>query len=191
MHFFLLLKITQELMWLHVEAAKVRMQLLLVAVSCAQRGITSHLLLRGEEPEILTGYNLVSKMYGNVVYVPRSLYANREEMLIRHANEVAGANGSVLWFKDLGCSAFPTNGPAHTEPERISGNHHRKVVIVNEGAGDAVALLGKMVRFALFTTCLGVTYLETDPALLLLMLVLARLLLVWDLELCALVFRGR
>ncbi|XP_043724735.1 D-cysteine desulfhydrase 2, mitochondrial isoform X5 [Telopea speciosissima] len=61
-----------------------------VAVSCAERGLKSHLLLRGEQPEVLTGYNLISTMYGNVTYIPRSIYANRAEMLERHADFVAG-----------------------------------------------------------------------------------------------------
>ncbi|XP_030516773.1 D-cysteine desulfhydrase 2, mitochondrial isoform X5 [Rhodamnia argentea] len=61
-----------------------------VAVSCAERGLRSHLLLRGEQPDILTGYNLISTMYGNVKYVPRSVYANREETLKTHASSVAG-----------------------------------------------------------------------------------------------------
>ncbi|CAH8266772.1 unnamed protein product [Arabidopsis lyrata] len=88
-----------------------------VAVSCAERGLRSHLLLRGEQPDVLTGYNLVSTMYGNVQYIPRSRYANREEMLRSHAAMVAGEDGSVLWAKDI-------------------------VLILNEGAGDALALLG-------------------------------------------------
>ncbi|GMH31104.1 hypothetical protein Nepgr_032947 [Nepenthes gracilis] len=114
-----------------------------VAVSCAERGITSHLLLRGEEPEFLTGYNLVSTMYGNVIYVPRSLYVKREEMLMRHANMVAGANGSVSWLSDiLDSSTFSMIEPNCVQNTDSSENHARKVVVVNEGAGDAVALLG-------------------------------------------------
>ena len=94
----------------------------------------SHLLLRGEQPEVLTGYNLVSTMYGNVEYVPRSKYANREEMLRTHADLVAGEDGSVLWAKDLeAIDGFSTSQAASS----------RKVLIVNEGAGDALALLGK------------------------------------------------
>lgn len=145
---------------LHVEVVRVHTQLLLVknvrtflfertkfnkvlsicclyvvaAVSCAERGVRSHLLLRGEQPEVLTGYNLVSTMYGNVEYVPRSKYANREEMLRTHADLVAGEDGSVLWAKDLeAIDGFSTSQAASS----------RKVLIVNEGAGDALALLGK------------------------------------------------
>ncbi|KAF8096389.1 hypothetical protein N665_0309s0016 [Sinapis alba] len=104
-----------------------------VAVSCAERGVRSHLLLRGEQPEVLTGYNLVSTMYGNnVEYVPRSKYANREEMLRTHADLVAGEDGSVLWTKDL--EAMDGFSSSKASP--------RKVLIVNEGAGDALALLG-------------------------------------------------
>ncbi|CAH8360950.1 unnamed protein product [Eruca vesicaria subsp. sativa] len=110
-----------------------------VAVSCAERGVRSHLLLRGEQPEVLTGYNLVSTMYGNVVYVPRSRYANREEMLRTHADLVAGEDGSVLWTKDLeAMDCFPSSKASP-----------RKVLIVNEGAGDALALLGmfRLVKY--------------------------------------------
>lgn len=91
----------------------------------------SHLLLRGEQPEVLTGYNLVSTMYGNVEYVPRSRYANREQMLRTHADLVAGEEGDVLMAKDL---------------EAVDSKASpRKVLIVNEGAGDALALLGKHI----------------------------------------------
>ncbi|KAL2337259.1 hypothetical protein Fmac_011705 [Flemingia macrophylla] len=69
--------------------------------------------------EILTGYNLMSTMYGNVTYVPRTVYANREEMLKSYANSVTGNNGSIL----------------------CEGSHLRKILVVNEGAGDSVALL--------------------------------------------------
>ncbi|XP_042500614.1 D-cysteine desulfhydrase 2, mitochondrial-like isoform X5 [Macadamia integrifolia] len=61
-----------------------------IAFSCAERGLKSHLLLRGEQPEVLTAYNLISTMYGNVTYIPRSIYAKRAEMLERHADFVAG-----------------------------------------------------------------------------------------------------
>lgn len=108
----------------------------LAAVSCAERGLRSHLLLRGEQPDVLTGYNLVSTMYGNVQYIPRSRYANREEMLRSHAAMVAGEDGSVLWAKDIveGLEAMDHFSSLTTS--------RRKVLILNEGAGDALALLG-------------------------------------------------
>lgn len=111
--------------------------LYLSAVSCAERGVRSHLLLRGEQPEVLTGYNLVSTMYGNVQYIPRSRYANREEMLRTYADQVAGKDGSVLWTKDI------VEGPKAMDEFSCSKTSCRKVLIVNEGAGDALALLGK------------------------------------------------
>lgn len=107
------------------------------AVSCAERGIRSHLLLRGEQPEVLTGYNLVSSMYGNVQYIARSRYANREEMLRTHADLVAGTDGSVLWAKDF------VEAVAEMDDFSSFKSCRRKVLIVNEGAGDALALLGK------------------------------------------------
>ncbi|CAN0896315.1 D-cysteine desulfhydrase 2, mitochondrial [Linum grandiflorum] len=100
------------------------------SVLCAERGIRSHLLLRGEQPEILTGYNLISTMYGHVSYVARSVYADREAMLKSHADMVAGSSGHVLWCSDISEDSF--------ESEQSGG----KVVIINEGAGDGVALLG-------------------------------------------------
>lgn len=109
------------------------------AVSCAERGIRSHLLLRGEQPDVLTGYNLVSTMYGNVEYIPRSRYANREEMLRTHADLVAGKDGSVLWAKDV----VEAIDVAKMDGFSSSKASPRKVLIINEGAGDALALLGK------------------------------------------------
>lgn len=118
-----------------------------IAVLCAERGIMSHLLLRGEQPEILTGYNLMSTIYGNVTYVPRNVYSNREEMLKSYAESVAGNNGSVLWFSDI-IQASLTNELSTSpnfmqmEASQSEGNHRQKILIVNEGAGDSVALLG-------------------------------------------------
>ncbi|KAF7839869.1 D-cysteine desulfhydrase 2, mitochondrial isoform X1 [Senna tora] len=118
-----------------------------VAVLCAERGIKSHLLLRGEQPEIMTGYNLMSTIYGNVTYVPRSIYAKREDMLKSHAKLVADDNGSVVWFNDIIEAASITKlctSPklAQVDANRSAENHHRKILIINEGAGDSVALLG-------------------------------------------------
>lgn len=118
-----------------------------VAVSCAERGLKSHLLLRGEQPQILTGYNLISTIYGNVTYVPRSFYAHREEMLQTHASMVAGHTGSVVYCSDiidssLGSQTFECSKFVQRDAPRGTENHSRKVAIVNEGAKDAVALLG-------------------------------------------------
>ncbi|XP_010682357.2 D-cysteine desulfhydrase 2, mitochondrial isoform X2 [Beta vulgaris subsp. vulgaris] len=131
-----------------------------VAVSCAERGLRSHLLLRGEEPEILTGYNLVSSMYGNVIYVPRSLYAKREEMLLRHANAIAGPSGSVMWFTDILNSFTDSHSGMNcmqTIANRSLEDAEKKVVIVKEGAGDAVALLGviRLVKYLSQSHILG------------------------------------
>ncbi|KAJ6826200.1 putative D-cysteine desulfhydrase 2, mitochondrial [Iris pallida] len=110
-----------------------------LAVSCAERGIKAHLLLRGEQPEIPTGYNLVSLMYGNVTYVPRSIYAQREQMLHKHAIEVAAGDGCVVRVDDI------LGSTSEARAEESS----RKVVIVSEGAGDVVGLLGvvRLVRY--------------------------------------------
>lgn len=119
-----------------------------VAVACAERGMKSHLLLRGEQPKILTGYNLISEMYGNVVYVPRSVYANRDAMLAKHANLVAGHNGSIMWFHDKVSMASIPNGDHVSQQHNCKGDSSvsatstGKVAVVKEGGGDAVALLG-------------------------------------------------
>ncbi|OVA17616.1 Tryptophan synthase beta subunit-like PLP-dependent enzymes superfamily [Macleaya cordata] len=119
-----------------------------VAVSCAERGLRSHLLLRGEQPDIPTGYNLITTMYGNVIYAPRSLYAKREEMLSRHADLVAGSSGSVIWFSDILNESFATQKSNEVNfvhngiTMAHAGKYPRKVVIVNEGAGDFAGLLG-------------------------------------------------
>ncbi|KAJ7957663.1 D-cysteine desulfhydrase 2, mitochondrial [Quillaja saponaria] len=134
-----------------------------IAVLCAERGLSSHLLLRGEQPEILTGYNLISTVYGNVTYVPRSIYANREEILRKQANLVAGCSGHVIWFNDVLEASYMTQisaaAPDHMKMyvSRSAENHPRKVIIVNEGAGDAVALLGviRLLQYLSQTHLLG------------------------------------
>ncbi|KAK8476750.1 hypothetical protein V6N11_007809 [Hibiscus sabdariffa] len=118
-----------------------------LAVSCAERGLKSHLLLRGEQPQILTGYNLISTIYGNVTYVPRSFYAHREEMLRRHANMIADNTSSVIYCNDiidasLASQTFESSKFVQMDAPRGTENNSNKVAIVNEGAGDAVALLG-------------------------------------------------
>lgn len=121
------------------------------AVSCSERGIKSHLLLRGEQPEILTGYNLMSTIYGNVTYVPRSLYANREKMLKSHADYLAGSSGNVIWFDDIMEASLSENDGAMSflQKDAYRSDHPRKIVIVNEGAGDVVALLGNFTGFGI------------------------------------------
>ncbi|KAK9751121.1 hypothetical protein RND81_02G243600 [Saponaria officinalis] len=109
-----------------------------LAASCAERGLKSHLLLRGEEPETLTGYNLISSMYGNSIYVPRSVYAKRDEMLLTHGKAIAGPSGALVWFTDV-LDSFTC---IRTTDRKDSEDGKKKVVIVKEGAGDAVALLG-------------------------------------------------
>lgn len=111
-----------------------------LAVCCAGRGIRSHLLLRGERPEVPTGYNLISEMFGSsTVYVARSAYARRDEMLLEHAHRVAGAGGEVMWIDDI---VGEDLGEMNSE-RGIGEDGSRRVVIVNEGAASSVALLGK------------------------------------------------
>ncbi|KAE9450855.1 hypothetical protein C3L33_17252, partial [Rhododendron williamsianum] len=119
--------------------------IVLYSVSCAERGLRSHLLLRGEQPEIPTAYNLISSLYGNVIYVPRSLYAKREEMLSQYADSVAGSSGSVVHLSDILEDSLSTHLYEKPNFKRLdahrSADNSKRVVIVNEGAGDAVGFL--------------------------------------------------
>lgn len=111
----------------------------------------ARLLLRGEQPEIPTGYNLVSLMYGNVKYVSRPIYARREEMLNEHANALARSGSCILRVDDIlasvsGGLGLNFDGSMPLVPQ-VKGS--KKVVIVSEGAGDAFALLGliRLVKY--------------------------------------------
>lgn len=106
------------------------MCLAFVAFACAERGMKAHLLLRGEKPSISTGYNLLSSMYGHSTYVPRSEYADRAAMFRKYATAVAGSSGSWTLLDGLG------------DRKTVEPVSEKKVVVVKEGAGDAVALLG-------------------------------------------------
>lgn len=115
--------------------------------TAVERGLKSHLLLRGEQPQILTGYNLISTIYGKVTYVPRTHYAHRIEMLKSYANLVAGNNGDVVWCYEIfeaSLTAQKSRASCLGQMDAHKGidNCQKKVLIVNEGAGDAVALLG-------------------------------------------------
>ena len=68
-------------------------------------------------------------------------------MLKNHANMVAGDNGSVVWFNDIIEASSRTELSSvpyfmQKGPSRSAKNHLRKILVVNEGAGDSVALLG-------------------------------------------------
>lgn len=120
-----------------------------VAVSCAERGLKAHLLLRGEQPQVLTGYNLISMLYGNVTYVPRSIYANREEMLSAHADSITG---TVICPNDLIEASFIDHNVVKSNSPNIEdgfASNSKKIVIINEGAGNAVALPGliRLVKY--------------------------------------------
>ncbi|KAH9772902.1 D-cysteine desulfhydrase 2 [Citrus sinensis] len=115
--------------------------------TAVERGLKSHLLLRGEQPQILTGYNLISTIYGKVTYVPRTHYAHRIEMLKSYANLVAGNNSDVVWCNEIfeaSLTAQKSRASCLGQMDAHKGidNCRKKVLIVNEGAGDAVALLG-------------------------------------------------
>ncbi|CAL4962972.1 unnamed protein product [Urochloa decumbens] len=109
-----------------------------VAVHCAEWGIRPHILLRGEQLDIPTGYNLISLMFGNVTYASRSVYAQRDEMLYEHATKIAGSNGTVMWADDI------IGEDLVVDEDTTDGNGSRRVMIVKEGAGSVQALLGVM-----------------------------------------------
>ncbi|KAF0917816.1 hypothetical protein E2562_021486 [Oryza meyeriana var. granulata] len=106
------------------------------AVHCAEWGMRPHILLRGEQPDVPTGYNLISLMFGNVTYTSRSAYAQRDEMLYDHSRKVAGTGGTVLWVDDIGREDFVLDEDNGCE----IGS--RRVVIIKEGAGNVQALPG-------------------------------------------------
>ncbi|XP_077227981.1 pyridoxal-5'-phosphate-dependent enzyme family protein isoform X3 [Tasmannia lanceolata] len=107
-----------------------------VAVSCAERGLRSHLLLRGEQPEIPTGYNLISTMYGSVSYIARSLYAQREDMLTKHAYLVAGVIRLVYFLSQ----------------NNLFGKERPLKIVVDAGTGTTA------VGLALGAICLGLPW---------------------------------
>ncbi|OEL35523.1 putative D-cysteine desulfhydrase 2, mitochondrial [Dichanthelium oligosanthes] len=109
-----------------------------VAIHCAEWGIRPHILLRGEQLDVPTGYNLISLMFGNVTYASRSVYAQRDEMLYDHATKVAGSNGTVMWADDI------IGEDLVVDEDTTDGNGPRRVIIVKEGAGSVQALLGVM-----------------------------------------------
>ena len=59
------------------------------------------------------GYHLLTRMYGNVIYVPRSEYANRQAMFQSHTARIQrdiapGAKvGSSLYIMLISCVASP------------------------------------------------------------------------------------
>ena len=60
-----------------------------MAAACAEHGIRAHLLIRGERPPMAaTGYHLLSRLLGEVTYVPRSEYADRRAMFATHQTRV-------------------------------------------------------------------------------------------------------
>ncbi|KXZ44202.1 hypothetical protein GPECTOR_71g563 [Gonium pectorale] len=84
-----------------------------VAVAAAEAGLRSHLLVRGEKPQVPTGYHLVTRMYGSEVsYVSRAEYADRPAMMTARADALR---------------------------RRAPG---AKVAVVAEGGGEPAALLG-------------------------------------------------
>lgn len=90
-------------------------------------------------------------MFGYVRYIQRSEYADREAMLSKHAVEIAGTTGSILWpgssSKRLAQepkverSSDVSGITASTETSPFPST--KKVAVIKEGAGDAFALLGE------------------------------------------------
>lgn len=96
--------------------------LLAVAALAAQHGMRSHLLVRGNRPDVLTGNHLFAKLFSSTtVYVSRSEYADREEMFRKYAS-------SALGYHDV-----------------LSDDGSTQVAILPEGGALVSALLG-MIR---------------------------------------------
>lgn len=101
-----------------------------------------HLLLRGEQPDILTGYNLISTMFGNVIYVSRSIYADREEMFRMHIASLADSDGCVVHLSEMLDTLHTQEKSGSCGAQVSRENCLKKVAVINEGAGDSLALLG-------------------------------------------------
>jgi D-cysteine desulfhydrase len=97
--------------------------LLAVAALAAQHGMRSHLLVRGNRPDVLTGNHLFAKLFSSTtVYVSRSEYADREEMFRKYAS-------SALGYNDV-----------------LTDDESSQVAILPEGGALVSALFG-MIRF--------------------------------------------
>lgn len=105
----------------------------------------------------MTGYNLVSKMFGYVHYVPRSIYAKRGGMLANYADLVAGSSGSVIQVSDILDKdvAVKMSGEVTLPLDTITP----KVVVINEGASEVIGLLGGSFHCQIFW-CLSVSCLK-------------------------------
>lgn len=73
-------------------------------------------------------------MYGHVTYIPRAEYADRQAMLQKHAVRVAGDPTCIISMQDHMISSTPGISDG--------GDNKKRVVILNEGAGDCFAVLG-------------------------------------------------
>ena len=62
-----------------------------VAALCAECGVRAHLLVRGERPAVPTGLHLYARMLGDVTYIDRGEYADREAMLAAHVRRIEAA----------------------------------------------------------------------------------------------------
>ncbi|XP_024539891.1 D-cysteine desulfhydrase 2, mitochondrial isoform X1 [Selaginella moellendorffii] len=118
------------------------------AVACAEHGMSAHLLLRGEKIEVTTGYNLISEVYGNVVYVPRTEYADRQKMLSSHMERVACPEEPVLWLNGNSITR-ETITPSESSKLLEPGRGRRKWAVLGEGGASGLALLGfiRLVRW--------------------------------------------
>ncbi|EFJ10337.1 hypothetical protein SELMODRAFT_44845, partial [Selaginella moellendorffii] len=107
-----------------------------------------HLLLRGEKLEVTTGYNLISEVYGNVVYVPRTEYADRQKMLSSHMERVACSEEPVLWLNGNSITR-ETITPSENSKLLEPGRGRRKWAVLGEGGASGLALLGfiRLVRW--------------------------------------------
>ncbi|KAK9816307.1 hypothetical protein WJX74_006529 [Apatococcus lobatus] len=84
-----------------------------VACACAENGMHAHLVIRGEQPSIPTGYHLYARLFGTVEYATRADYSNRQKVLQDCAQRLQ--------------DSLPSSAKVH---------------IIPEGAANADALLG-------------------------------------------------
>eukprot|EP00899_Mesostigma_viride_P021277 jgi/Mesvir1/29150/Mv25113-RA.1 len=97
-----------------------------VAAVCAERpsAMRCHLLLRGERPQVPTGYNLVAGMFAHRVrYVTRSVYADRDAMFAAYVRDLVGQGGGGGGAREGSRSIGDVSGHVTSSGNRGSKDH--------------------------------------------------------------------
>ncbi|KAK9845694.1 hypothetical protein WJX84_007525, partial [Apatococcus fuscideae] len=99
-----------------------------VACACAENGMHAHIVIRGEQPSVPTGYHLYARLHGTVEYATRADYANRQKVLQDCAQRLR--------------DSLPSSAKVH---------------IIPEGAANADSLLGfiRLIDYLVQPSVLG------------------------------------